>query len=398
MKILEVVDLGYVAGGAEKSVKLISDSLRARGNEVLVLATDKNSTGKEVFADEFVPSITGPSFVRLFRFFWNPPTYRRVRRLIRDFRPDIVHLHTISEFSPSLLWGLGKTPFVLTVHGPEEFTGKLLPWLLPSSDYRNSSYLWKDIRFVGRLRYMYYRFLQRPAYRLALRRLRLVISPSKFMAQVVQADFPRTPATQIYNGIVLPPAKPLPRSPYPTIIYVGRLEAVKGVDHLVKAFAAVQRKFPRSRLRIVGDGTQSAALKQLAEQLKVSDSIDFPGWVEQQRIAQEYAAATLAVIPSVWPENLPTVAIEALAVGRPIVGSRTGGVSELIDDGINGFIVEPGNDAALAEAIISLLSDTPLLRSAAKASASKAQAFSNDAFVDRLLDVYKGILDENSNR
>jgi glycosyltransferase involved in cell wall biosynthesis len=395
MKILQVVDIGYIAGGAEQSVKLIRDTLQERGHQVFVLSTDKNSAGEAVFADELIPAIRGSSISRLLRYYWNPPAYRTGRRIIRDFKPDIVHLHTISEFSPALLWGLGKTPMVLTVHGPEEFTLKLLPWLLPANNYRNDSYQWSDIRLAGRLRYWYYRYLQRPAYRLALSRVKLIIAPSKYMMQATKQDFPRTPMTQVYNGIVLPRQASLPRSSHPTVLYVGRLEAVKGVDHLIEAFSVVRQTLPNCQLRVIGDGGQLTALKRRTQQLGLTADVEFPGWVKPQRIAQEYAAATVVAIPSIWPENLPTVAIEALAIGRPIVGSNTGGVAELVEDGVNGFVVEPGDEPGLAKALDAILSDSRLLKGMAKASAIKSGAFNKERFVDQLIDVYKGVLHED---
>src|SRR5580698_2846166 len=109
MKILQIVDIAFVMGGAEKNVKQITDELRQRGHEVRVLSTDKLLADNQSFADELVPVIAGPAPVRLLKHLWYPAAYFQIRGLIDDFKPDVVHLHTISEFSPSLLWALGKT-------------------------------------------------------------------------------------------------------------------------------------------------------------------------------------------------------------------------------------------------------------------------------------------------
>ena len=394
MRILQVVSIAYEMGGAEVTVRLIQDSLQRQGHEVFVLSTDKNAAGKDVFADVMMAAVSGGSFTRLFKYFWNYDAYRKVRAVIRDFGPDIIHLHTMSEFSPSLLWGIGKTPTVLTVHGPEEFTLELLPWFLAPSDYSHGSYRWEDIRIIGRLRYSYLRYIQRPAYRLALRRVKLITVPSKFLARLIAVDFPRTPIVNIYPGIAMPRRIPLPHSSPPTVLYVGRLEVAKGVDYLIKAFAHVHHVLPEARLRIVGDGSQREVLEGVVKQLGLGGLVEFAGYVKPEQIYQEYAAASLVAIPSVWPEGLGLVGLEALGIGRPIVGSNSGGIPELIDSEVTGLIVEPRDEYGLAHAIGDMLLDRRKLAAAATASAVKARDFAIGTFMENLLDIYQNVLDD----
>jgi glycosyltransferase involved in cell wall biosynthesis len=93
-------------------------------------------------------------------------------------------------------------------------------------------------------------------------------------------------------------------------------------------------------------------------------------------------------VPSVWPENLPTVAIEALAIGRPIVGSNIGGIPELIVDGLTGRLVEPRDAEAFASALTEVLSDTALADRMAGAAHAASRAFSITRFVDSLEAAY----------
>jgi glycosyltransferase involved in cell wall biosynthesis len=227
-----------------------------------------------------------------------------------------------------------------------------------------------------------------------LRRLKLVIAPSKFMGTVIQCDFPHVPIVQIYNGAPLLPHQPLQLRDQPRLLFVGRLVAVKGADHLVRAMAQVRQVLPAVKLRIVGDGEQRPVLETLIRELQLGANVELAGWVKPEAIGQEFAASDVLVIPSVWPENLPTVAIEALSSGRPIVGTNTGGIPELIDDGRNGFIVEPGDAAGLATALLALLTDRKKLQQAGAVSAAKAQMFGQELFIKRLLDVYNDVLHE----
>lgn len=395
MRVLLIIDIGYEAGGAEKTVRIIRDYLQQLNHEVFILSTDANSGAREMFADATVPVVRGRAVTRLIKYFWNYEAYRKVRAAVREFKPDVVHLHTICEFSPSVVWGIGKTPAILSVHGPEEFTLRLLPWLLPPSDYNRDSYQLKDIRLVGRLRYSYYRYIQRPAYLLALKKIRIIVVPSKFMARTVARDFPRTPTVVLYPEILIPEKGHAPPPAHPTVLFVGRLEVIKGVNYLIRAFARVHRDRPESRLRIVGDGTQRLALEDLTRELGISDAVEFAGWVKPEQIHQEYISATLVAIPSVSPEALGLVGLEALATGLPIVGSNTGGIPELIDVDLTGAVVEPRDEAGLAEAINSFLFNSDSLTVAARASVAKARQLFPYSFIEKQLDLYQQAINEN---
>jgi glycosyltransferase involved in cell wall biosynthesis len=396
MRILQIGNLGYEAGGAEKSMRLIKSELLARGHMVQVASTDKDLAGRESFADVTIPHITVTGPGKLVHYTWYERGRRELARIVRDFKPDVVHIHTVGEFTPSIFWALSGIPAVMTVHGPEGFTLKLLPWQLLPTDYRNHSYDPSDVRLIGRLRYGYFRLFQRPLYLIGLRRLSALIAPSRFLADVLTADAGRTPVVQIYNGIELPSPQPLESRP--NVVYVGRLEAVKGVDHLVRAFAEVQAVIPAARLTIVGDGNERLALQQLATELDIASNVNFAGWVGITAVEKYYREAQAVVIPSVWPENLPTVAIEAMAIGRPIVGSNTGGIPELVDDGRTGFITPVRDADAIAVALITILSDAKRLESFAKASIAKSQIFDIAAFIDNLVDQYQGAMFEKGRR
>jgi glycosyltransferase involved in cell wall biosynthesis len=387
MRILQIVNLGYPAGGAEKSVKLIRDALRERGHEVLVISSDKQLEGKVAFADITIPMIAGGSVRRLLRHAWYGVARREIQAAVQHFRPDVVHLHTIGEFSPAAFWAAGSAPAALSVHGPEEYTLELLPWQLPASDYRNRSFEWSDLTLAGHLRYWYYRLLQRPLFLLGARRLRVIFAPSKFMAQALESDAGKIPVRHLYNGIELPAPAPMPDKP--CVLYVGRLESVKGVDVLIRAMEDVATVIPSAQLLVVGDGSERQSLQQLSERLGLADHITFAGWLPPAGVRNSYRAAQVVAIPSVWPENLPTVAIEALATGRPIVGSDIGGIPELIVDGLTGMLVEPRDSGALASCLAEVLSDTALANRMARAAYEASGAFSITTFVESLEAAYE---------
>lgn len=384
MNILQVVSMGYVCGGAEKSVVTLRDGLQARGHKVKILSSDRDPTVPH-FSDYQCAHISGP--LGIVRHLWNHGAYRALKYAIRDFKPDVVHFHTMGELSPSVLFALGGTPALLTVHGPEEYTKSILQWYLPPTAF-NGAVSTKNFTALGRAYYTFFTYLQRPLYAIGFRRLSLMLSPSKYLAGVLRRESFGVPIKHVYNGIELPAQQPLGTAP--NLLYVGRLEQVKGVDVLLHAMQAVVKSNPAARLRIVGDGPDKTRLHTLARELGLGQTVTFCGWLKGNAVVAEYANAQALVIPSVWPENLPTVAIEALAVGRPIIGSRVGGIPELVQDGATGTIVEAGNAHALAAAIINLLHD-PQLTPKANAAHASAARFSLEPFITNIETIYKGI-------
>jgi glycosyltransferase involved in cell wall biosynthesis len=389
VRVVLVNDLGWPAGGAEKSVELLKNQLAERGHEVLVVSTDIGMAGRsDGFADVVVPAITGNPLRRLAGKAFHVAAYRRVRALIRVFQPDVVHFHTIGELSPSVVAAAAGVPHVVTVHGPEDYTLALLPWQLPPSDYRNGTYRPSDLRAVGRLRYCYLRFIERPIYQCVLRRTFAYVAPSRFLADTLLEDAAPTQIRQVYNGIELLPPAPVQPGRDRTLLYVGRLEAVKGCNILLRAFELVRREVPDARLVLVGDGGASDDLHVLAAEAGVADAVEFRGWLSYDAVGDAIADATAVVIPSVWPETLATVALEALAVGRPLIGSRVGGLPELIDDGVNGFLVEPYDVRRLADRMAAILTDPVMAERMGAAGRRRSGSFEIDRFTGEIEQLY----------
>ncbi len=146
-----------------------------------------------------------------------------------------------------------------------------------------------------------------------------------------------------------------------TLLYVGRLDLIKGADVLLEALSLIENR-PRLRLRIVGGGTASttpAALASLAQSIGVAQRISFLGAVPNVELRLHYAATDMLVVPS-WYESFSIATAEAMACGTPVVASNVPGPASFIRDGESGRLVPPGNARALADAIAGLLGDTAL--------------------------------------
>lgn len=143
-----------------------------------------------------------------------------------------------------------------------------------------------------------------------------------------------------------------------TVLVVGRIERAKAQDLLVDALSDV----PGARLQMVGeDGGMLDSVLRRADRLGVTDRVDFAGALPRSELPELYRAASVVAVPSRY-ESFPYSCAEAMACGRPVVAAAAGGLPEMIEDGVDGVLVPPGDPAALASAIARLLDDASLRR------------------------------------
>ena len=167
------------------------------------------------------------------------------------------------------------------------------------------------------------------------------------------------------------------------VVFAGRVEQPKGVAVLIQAAREVDAEFV-----ICGGGRQLEAMRELAAGLGVDDRIRFTGWLEPDELAGELAAASVVVVPSLWPEPFGLVGIEALAAGRPVIASATGGILDWLEDAV-GLRVRPGDATELADALRRLLSEPERQRAMGAAGRRLvAERFSPERHVQALTDAY----------
>lgn len=174
------------------------------------------------------------------------------------------------------------------------------------------------------------------------------------------------------------------------IVYVGMLEPHKGPQTLLASFidSANEHDF---RLAIVGDGSLRESLAATARTSQVADRIDVPGFVSREALRSILCDAAALVIPSEWPENAPLVALEALALGVPIIGSDQGGIPEIISPESGSRIYPAGDRGALSGMLTSVWEDRAVLDSLGeKARRTYESRFSPDIHIREYLRIVKG--------
>lgn len=168
----------------------------------------------------------------------------------------------------------------------------------------------------------------------------------------------------------------------PVILACGRLVALKGYDVLLHAFALVRRRRP-ARLLILGEGSERAALEALARELGVADDVSMPGF--QANPYAFMANAAVFALTSAW-EGLPTVVIEAMACGVPVVATDcTSGLADILDRGRLGRVVAVGDGTAVAEALVETLDHRP--------DTASARTWAMGYTIDRAVDAYFDVIE-----
>lgn len=198
-----------------------------------------------------------------------------------------------------------------------------------------------------------------------------VVANSVSLCNLARQSFPETPISVITNGVCTATFRP--DSNYrpndaPQLLCVARLVSRKGLDDLIEAMA--QPGLPACELKIVGEGRLQTQLETLARTLAVDDRIQFAGRLHGEALSRCYQSADCFVLPSL-AESFSMSLLEAMASGLPVVAARTGGIPELVDDGVNGRLVMSGNAQALADGLAWMLGSTHRMRRIGQANRQK---------------------------
>lgn len=381
LKILQINKFHYLKGGSERCFFDTIELLKQNGHEVVVFSMRDEKNLPSRYSEYFAAPVALDkfSFKNILKFFYNYEAAARLEKLIKKEKPDIAHLHNIAhQLSPAITYVLKKhkIPIVQTLHdyklicpNYKLFSSGEVCYQCRGSKYYNcflrrcvhNSYAKSFLTMLEA--YLHNKILK------SYDNAGIFIAPSKFMKNIcVQFGIPEKKIAVVNNFIMddfklsdgwqRSDPNVLRRKNY--LLYFGRLAHEKGVHVLIEAMALIADK--DLILKIAGAGPEEKSLNSLIDKLNLHDRVELVGPKYGSKLKYLIKNASAVVIPSIWPENFPYSALEATALGKPVIASDIGGLPEIINTAVplrrtaeerknNDFLFKAGDASDLAKKI-----------------------------------------------
>ena len=403
----------FIKGGSERYLFDLKNLLETRGYEVIPFAMADEQNFKSNYSSYFVDHINYKFQSRIQKFLKAPKAFarmtysiharRKLEQLLSRTRIDVAHLHMIDhQISPSILHALRKfnVPVVQTIHQyklvcpnyrlyiPQK--GEICERCL-SGNYFNSviQRCHKESLFASAMV-----FLETTIHKwmnIYEKNVDYFIVPSGFMGnKLAQGGIPEKKIKSIYHFI---DTKNYPLSwDYENyFVYYGRLSEEKGVFTLLKAMKCL----PKANLKIIGDGPLKGDLENYARKNQLIN-VQFLGMKSGEELKPLVSKAMFVVLPSEWYENSPMVIYESFAMGKPVIGSKTGGITELIRDNVDGLLFEMGNVNELRDCIQYLLTHPQKIVEFGRNGRLRAESeFNPEKHLQEILNLYHSLTDKS---
>jgi glycosyltransferase involved in cell wall biosynthesis len=294
-----------------------------------------------------------------------------VRQAARAFRPHVVHAHW--WFPGGWFTSHTGLPYLLTCHG-------------------------SDVRLLERGAPV------RSTARRVMERAARVTTVSRFLAQDIRRLLPALKVEPVVTPMPLDvmrfqSGEQQPKAVPPRILYAGNLLPSKGVDLLLEAAGTLKGRGVQYELKILGEGPAQQALRSQAERLGIGNQIIWSSFVPQERMPQEYGASTVTVLPTRGrAEGLGLTLAEALLAGSAVIGTRAGGIPEVVHHEVTGLLAAE-DPIDLANQLERLLDDQPLRSRLTRSGKDHVlQTYSPEPAIDRFLQLYHAAADDRPHR
>jgi len=409
MKILQVNQYYYPRGGADKYFLDLSRTLIDLGHEVAVFSMKHPKNEDSRWSKYFISrvSFNKQSLKDMIktpgRVLYSLEAKRKFKKLLEDFKPDIIHCHNIyNHISPSILdvAYAKKIPVIMHLHDyklvcPNHMLfvkGRYCEECRPNKYYNCVKNKCIKNSLAGSVLACLEMYLHHNILKIYEKKVKLFIAPSEFMKNtVINFGQAENQVKVVYNPHNLMKQNPdfndkdktIPNN---YILYFGRLSEEKGLINLIEASSQTKQT-----VLIAGSGPEEENLKKLTEKLKAP--VKFIGFKSSSELINIIKSSQGVVIPSIWAENMPLSLMESLSLSKIVIASRIGGLPEIIKDKENGLLFEPGNSEDLAAKInyfnnLSLNNKMILEKNAEQTS----KLFSVEKNLNSIIDIYKNII------
>ena len=408
MKILTVNTFFSHFGGAEVIAYNSYKLLKKMGQESYFFATDK----KPFFENDYEYLNYFPKYkksissfiIKPYNYYWNIEAKNNFRKMLKVVKPDIVHIHNIKWLTYSILDACIELniPVVQTIHDAS-MACPTFSILLNNKSYCNDfkcksgnyyNCLFHNCSKAGiesSFRYTLFDFIALKTN--SYKKISKFITPSVALKNlIVDANIgvPENKIVVINNFLenqYINTEVDYKNKGY--FLYSGRLSPEKGVHYLLEAI----KELPKDvKFHIVGTGPEEECYKTYIEKNKLTN-VKICGFMERDELLSEYRYCIAGIHPCNWFENFPTSIMEFFALGKPVIGSKLGGVPEQIEHGKTGFLYEPKDIDKLAKYIMKLYYNPQLVIQMGKNAKQKALSqYSKNRYYQEILNVYKNLI------
>lgn len=342
-------------GGAEVIAHHQAKAMKSLGHDVIVFAGDTQGLGPRHSIHEdayeglpvYRVALENEDYSTDYFNFSHRDIEVHFKKLAESFNPDVVHIHNVMGLSLGIIHIARKKGIktFVTLHDNWGFCCKNT--ILKNNSeicaiYEGCESCLRYVNEGGERRIPI--AMRKDFFMFQLGEVDGFISPSRYIADnYIRAGFPGEKINVIWNGIDIEKFSSVTKKESNEIrfTYIGYLGHHKGIHVLIDTLSLLKKE--PIRINLAGEGDQRKKLEKKARRFGKRKQVAFWGKVDNRRIGEVLAETDVFVLPSIWPENQPVTITEAMASGIPVIASNIGGIPELIDDGVSGFLFKPGD-------------------------------------------------------
>jgi glycosyltransferase involved in cell wall biosynthesis len=387
MKILISSDLYWpTINGVSTAARTLAHGLAEQGHEVLVIAPSQ--TGKKYRETDGKTTVARCAsvpffFYQNFRICITP--YLEVKKIIKNFQPDVIHLMGFLMICQATMRYGQKCdiPIVSTNHAMPENLMDNLKRLAPLS--RPINYVMKDYIVRFHQKTDYFTMPTQSAldiFKLSTKKLKIPVEAVSNGIDLSRFSVGKT-SKEVMEKFKIPTDKPI-------VSYVGRVDTEKHLPVLIDAFNRLVKEHD-AHLLIVGKGTELDNLQNYVKRLKIDDKVTLTGGVTDNELVELHRAGDVFVMPS--PVELQSIVmLESMACGKPMVAVDAGPLKELCQNGRNGILCEVDNDKQIADALSKIISDPDLRKRFGHESVKIAATHDLKKTIERYEEIYESVI------
>lgn len=378
MKILIINDYKSLEGGVESYLSEIIPEIK-KDHKVKLFYWDKEPKG-----------LSYPlKFINILAFF-------NLKKIIKEFKPDIIHSYNIGRSITPLFMITAKKNKIPIIQSLRDFH-----YICPKSYMLNkkgevikkhNSYLECVTNHIPKRGFVYDSLKYFKVFihkKIISKNLPLFITPSEYLSKWVKEIFKTNKVKTLPNPALLNYNGPIEYKNRKHFLYVGRLSQEKGLKTLIYAFKKVSKKYKDEKLIICGNGAQKNELIRLIKKLNMGNKIILKGKVSRKNLGKYYKNAKATIVPSEWLESYGNVVIESFVYGTPVITSNVGEISEIVKRSKAGITFKMKNIFDLESKINSILENKNKTNKMSVEGRNYVKRLSLKQHIKELINIYK---------